>query len=427
MKSMALLGQKRFLPYFITQFLGAFNDNVYKNGITIFILYQAQGVSEQSGQLMITIASGLFILPFFLFSARAGVIADHHEQSALIRRIKLFEIFIMLSAVIAFALQSITLMIVILFLMGTQSTFFGPVKYSLLPKVLEKNELMPGNALVESGTFLSILLGLIVGVMLVSGSDQGLWYLAAGVISFAILGYLSSRFIPQVPFNPKQEAPRHSFMLTWALLKQFADDKKLFFTLLHISWFWFLGIVYVTQLPVFVRFQMHASEQVYLLMLASFSVGIALGSLLCEKLARMANPLLWVVIAVVGITLFGFDLSMIELTAGEEELGVLQVFQQTQAVHAVVAVLMIGFFGGIYSVPLYTRVQVMSDQAVLGKVFAVNNILNALFMVLATVFSVAIISMGYGVKEIFLLLSLLNIAVCGWLFWRQEDFRRLFV
>ena len=281
--SISLLKTRRFLPFFLTQFLGAFNDNLYKNGLVIYIAFQTATMTQGSSNTLVNIAAGLFILPFFLFSPIAGQLADKYEKSLLIRHVKQLEILIMLFAAIAFYFQSPELLIAILFLMGTQSSLFGPVKYSLLPQALYREELVGGNAMVEFGTFLAILLGLISSVFIIS---FGTSMLSLAVVFVAIIGYLASRSIPFLP--PAAPELKVSFNLprqTLNILRDAHQNRTVFYSIMGVSWFWFIGMTYITQLPNYVRYELGGNEQVYILLLAMFSIGIGAGSFLCERMS----------------------------------------------------------------------------------------------------------------------------------------------
>jgi len=308
MQSINLLGKRRFLPFFVTQFLGALNDNLYKNGLTVFIAFQSVNISQAESNHLVNIAAGLFILPFFLFSTIAGQMADKFEKSWLISRIKLLEIMIMLFAGLAFYLQSMPLLIGLLFLMGTQSALFGPAKYSLLPQVLKADELVGGNALVEFGTFMAILFGMIAGVLIIGVENTGPYWLSLAVLSLAVIGFLTSLKIPFI----KASAPE--LKIDFHLLRQFLQsfhharlNQAVFYSIMGISWFWFLGITYVTQLPNFVRYELGGNEQVYVLLLALFSIGIGAGSFLCERLSGRIVEIGLVPIGSLGLTVFGID------------------------------------------------------------------------------------------------------------------------
>jgi MFS family permease len=304
--SVKLLSTPRFRPFFLTQLAGAFNDNFYKNGLTIFIAFQAASVSQEDSNTLVNIAAFLFILPFFLFSPIAGQLADKLEKSMLIRRIKLLEIGIMILGAIAFMLDSVAMLVAILFLMGTQSALFGPVKYSLLPQALKPAELIGGNAMVEFGTFLAILMGLIASVYVIGFGNAAM---GIAVIVVACLGYWASRGIPaltagapdlKISFNIPVQIAR--------IMRDAHENRTVFYSVMGISWFWFVGITYMTQLPNFVRYELGGDQQVYVLLLAMFSIGIGAGSFLCEKLSGRLVEIGLVPIGSLGLTLFGIDL-----------------------------------------------------------------------------------------------------------------------
>ena len=273
---------RRFLPYFITQCLGALNDNVYKNILLLLVTYSQLASLPIDVNLFVNLAAGLFILPFFLFSAHAGLIADNIDKAILIRRLKLLEVIIMCCGAAAIVSQSYLIMLVLLFLMGTQSAFFGPVKYSLLPMVLKDNELVRGNAWVEMGTFISILTGTIVAGLIVA-SDYTNTLAAIIVVFLASVGYISSRFIPSIPLSFEPKKLRFTpFSGSIASLKKARRTPSIWMAVLAISWFWFLGATYLTQFPNFAKLHLHAGATVVSLLLALFSVGIAAGSFLCD-------------------------------------------------------------------------------------------------------------------------------------------------
>ncbi len=424
MKSMDLLGKTRFLPFFLTQFSGALNDNLYKNGLTVFIAFQSAAIAQSESNDLVNIAAGLFILPFFLFSAVAGQLADKYEKSLLISRIKLLEIAIMLFAGLAFYLNSTAMLIGLLFLMGTQSALFGPVKYSLLPQVLKDDELIGGNALVEFGTFIAILIGLIAGVLITSIENSGTYWLSAAVLVMAIAGYLVSLKIPKVAAN----AP--DLKIDFHLLRQFVqsfhyarENRTVFYSIMGISWFWFLGITYVTQLPNFVRYELGGNEQVYVLLLAMFSIGIGAGSFLCEKLSGRIVELGLVPIGSLGLTLFGIDIYFTQSASVSSELISPWVFATTGSnVRVMLDIFLLGAFGGLYIVPLFALVQQRSEAAKRSRIIAANNVLNALFMVVATGFSLFALSSGLNIAELFLVMSLMNAAVAVWIFTLIPEF-----
>lgn len=424
MKSIGLLSKKRFLPFFLTQFSGALNDNLYKNGLTVFIAFQSASITQSESNDLVNIAAGLFILPFFLFSAIAGQLADKYEKSLLISRIKLLEIVIMLFAGLAFYLNSIPMLIGLLFLMGTQSALFGPVKYSLLPQVLQDEELIGGNALVEFGTFIAILIGLIAGVLITSIENSGSYWLSLAVFCMAVIGYLVSLKIPLA----KADDPE--LKLDYHLLRQFIqsfhfarENRSVFYSIMGISWFWFLGITYVTQLPNFVRYELGGNEQVYVLLLALFSIGIGAGSFLCEKMSGRIVELGLVPIGSLGLTLFGIDLYFTPPDALSSELiSTWEFAVSTNNTRVMLDIFLLGVFGGLYIVPLFALVQQRSKVTKRARIIAANNVLNALFMVVATVFSLFALSLGLTIAELFLVMSLMNIAVAVWIFTLIPEF-----
>ena len=419
--SIKLLSTRRFRPFFLTQLLGAFNDNLYKNGLTIFIAFQAANISQQQSNSLVNIAAGLFILPFFLFSPIAGQLADKLEKSMLIRRIKLMEIMIMLLGGIAFVMQSPVLLVAILFLMGAQSALFGPVKYSLLPQALKPEELVGGNAMVEFGTFIAILIGLIVSVYVI-----GLGYLAMaiGVIMTACLGYWASRGIPVLPAgDPELKISFNLPRQTVSILRDARENLTVFYSVMGISWFWFIGITYITQLPNFVRYELGANEQVYILLLAMFSVGIGAGSFLCERLSGRIVEIGLVPLGALGLTFFGIDLYFNQdLSQGGELIGPASFLAQGSSLRVCLDIIMLGVSGGVYIVPLYALVQQRSRPERCSRIIAANNVLNALFMVIASLYGLFALSAGVSIPVLFLILALMNAAVTLFIFMLVPEF-----
>lgn len=430
MKSIQLLGERRFLPFFLTQFLGALNDNLYKNGLTVFIAFMSAAISQTESNNLVNIAAGLFILPFFLFSTIAGQLADKYEKSWLISRIKLLEILIMLCAGLAFYLDSMSMLIGLLFLMGTQSALFGPVKYSLLPQMLKQDELVGGNALVSFGTFIAILFGLIAGVLITSIENTGTYWLSLAVLCMAVLGFLISLKIPSAPSaSPELKIDFH-------LLRQFKQsfhharvNQSVFYSIMGISWFWFLGITYVTQLPNFVRYELGGNEQVYVMLLALFSIGIGAGSFTCERLSGRIVEIGLVPIGSLGLTLFGIDIYFTHVeVVGSELMNPTAFMSEANNMRVMFDIFMLGAFGGFYIVPLFALVQQRSEEKKRARIIAANNVLNALFMVLATAFSLFALSSGLNIAQLFLVIALMNAAVAAWIFTLVPEFiMRLFV
>lgn len=417
-----LLKERRFLPFFLTQFFGAFNDNVFKNALVIMIAFR---VADDQVDILTNLAFGLFILPFFLFSAFGGQVADKFEKAILMRRVKIVEIIIMLLASLGFYLNSIPLLIFVLFLMGSQSTLFGPVKYGYLPEKLNSHELMGGNGLVESSTFISILLGTILGGVLIA-LDSFL-PISIAVVTFATLGYLSARQIPLC------EAAAPEIKLDWNLwratiknLKILPEKKVVFLSVLGISWFWFFGSIFLAQMPNFSRTVLSGNEHVVTLLLTMFSVGIGLGSLLCEKLSGRRVEIGLVPVGAIGLAWFGFDLYWISHQWPVSELsnlGISAVMQVPGAYRVCLDLAMIGVFGGLYIVPLYALVQERSDANQVSRIIAGNNIINAIFMVIAAVLGMLILGVfDLSIPLLFLITVVLHVLVCIYIFTIVPEF-----
>ena len=419
--SINLLKSRRFLPFFLTQFLGAFNDNLYKNGLTIFIAFKAVDMTQGSSNTLVNIAAGLFILPFFLFSPIAGQLADKYEKSFLIRRVKQLEILIMLFAAVAFYLQNPGLLIAILFLMGTQSSLFGPVKYSLLPQTLHSEELVGGNAMVEFGTFMAILFGLIASVFVI---NLGTNMLSFAIVFVAIAGYWASRSIPTLP--PAAPELQISFNLprqTLSMLRDARQNKTVFYSIMGISWFWFIGMTYVTQLPNYVRYELGGNEQVYILLLAMFSVGIGAGSFLCERMSGRIVEIGLVPIGALGLTLFGVDIYFNQtVIAGQPLVGPMVFIGEANNLRVMFDIVMLGVSGGIYIVPLYALIQQRSELKKRSRIIAANNLLNALFMVVAALYGLFALSAGISVPALFLIMAIMNAAVALFIFKLVPEF-----
>ncbi len=419
--SFKLLCSRRFLPFFLTQLLGAFNDNLYKNGLTIFVAFQAANISQESSNTLVNIAAGLFILPFFMFSPIAGQLADKHEKSMLIRRIKQLEILIMLLGAMAFYLQSPALLIAILFLMGTQSSLFGPVKYSLLPQALRPEELVGGNAMIEFGTFLAILMGLIAAVLIIG---LGLHIISLAVVLFAIAGYWVSRSIPTLPANaPELTISFNLFAQTRNILLDARENLSVFYSIMGISWFWFIGLTYITQLPNYVRYELGGNEQVYVLLLAMFSIGVGMGSFLCERLSGRIVEIGLVPIGALGLTLFGVDIYFNQSPGVGEALITPMVFiVNGNNLRVMFDIVMLGISGGIYIVPLYAMVQQRSDAKKRSRIIAANNVINALFMVAAALYGMFALSAGISIPTLFLIMAIMNAAVALFIFKLVPEF-----
>lgn len=424
----SLLKTRRFAPFFLTQFLGAFNDNVYKNSLMAMITFGLLS-STLDLSLMNNIGAMLFILPFFLFSALAGQLSDKYEKSYLIRRIKLLEIVIMCLGAIAFYFSMTAGLMLLLFLMGTQSAFFGPVKYSIIPQHLDNHELVGGNALVEMGTFLAILIGTLVASMLATQSDGILW-VSAIIISVAILGYLVSRKIPSAPAaNPGLKVRFNPFTETWRTISYSREQKSVFLAVLAISWFWFLGAAYLTQIYGFAKDYLGGDQSVVMVLLATFSIGIATGSLLCERLSGHKVELGLVPLGSIGLTIFGIDLFLQSLPElGPELITAGQFLSSPSNLRIVADFLLIGVFGGFYIVPLYAMVQARSAPEKRSQVIAAINIMNALFMVVSAIVGIIVLGLlELTIPQFFLILAVLNALVAIYIYRTIPEFAMRFI
>lgn len=419
---MQLLNTRRFGPFFWTQFFGAFNDNVFKNALVILIAFKA--ASEADAGLWVNLATGLFILPFFLFSPIAGQLADKLEKAAFIRTVKLCEIAIMILGAIGFFTGNIVFLISILFFMGTQSTFFGPVKYSILPQQLEDHELMTGTSLVEMGTFVSILSGTIMGGVLIRlGSN----YVSIAVLIFAVLGWLTSRRIPKTPaLAPNLKVTLNPYTELKNLYKISKQNDSIYYSIVGISWFWFLGATVLAQIPTFVGHTLNANEYVVTLLLAIFTLSIALGSYISDKLADSKIELGIVPIGALGMSIFIFDMGIIpyELFSYKDATILDFLWNRTSLNHyrVLVDLGLVGFFGSFFIVPLYAILQQRSEKETCSRVIAANNILNALFMVGSAVLALVLFSMGFKTHDIFIIIAFMNLAVCGYIFTLLPEF-----
>lgn len=413
----SLLTQQRFLPYFITQFFGAFNDNIFKNVLLLLVAFASADTLTISSHLFINLAAGLFILPFFLFSASAGVLADKYEKSEFIRRVKLFEIVIMCIGAVGFITENYLLLLIMLFLMGTQSAFFGPVKYALLPQQLKTHELVAGNALVETGTFLAILLGTL-GAGVIASADHALIIAAGSVVLFAVLGYISSWFIPSAPAsNPHlifQWQPIQQTRKTLAIAK---SDRTIFQAMMAISWFWFLGATYLTQFPNFTKLFLNGGESAVSFLLALFSIGIAIGSLACDKLSNHRIEIGLVPLGSFGISLFGYLMAS-SIPATLPAFVHFDDFIGYAALWPLFSyLLLLGVSGGIFIVPLYALMQQRAKTTERAQVIAALNIYNALFMVGSALLGILCLTLlSLSIQQLFLLLAVLNFLVAIYLF-----------
>ena len=389
MSSFKLLSQKNFLPYFLVQSLGAMNDNLYKNILLLFIAFIIPVGSSADSALLVNLAAGLFILPFFIFSGHAGWLADRYNKVNIIRKLKLLEVVLMLSAAISLYYQQLTLLFILLFFMGAQSAYFGPIKYAILPQVLPKAELLGANALVEMATFVAILGGtLLAGVVM--AFEQAIIFACAGIIILAVLGWLAAGQIPKLPATEEAQVTNTGqvekvgfYAASKQSIKVIFTDKKLLYCILLISWFWFLGASVLTQLPNLVKAYLSDNPAYVSILLAVFSLAVGIGSLLSNYLNKGKVKFTLVVPAayIMAVACCGFYLA---LAPGYTPLS------QLLTISALLTVL--GIAGGVFIVPLYTFLQTQVGVNVRAQVIAANNIFNAIFMVVSAIVAIVILA-----------------------------------
>ncbi len=423
----SLLAQRRFAPFFVTQFLGALNDNILRNGLVILITFQGVRIAGMDAGKLANVAGALFILPFFLFSATAGQLADKYEKSRLMRGIKLLEIFLMVLAAFTFVSENYTMLLAVLFMMGCQSTLFGPVKYAYLPQQLAREELVGGNALVESGTYMAIIFGLIVGGITADLGNQ--YVLASCLVSVALFGYLASRQVPATrAVDPELVINWNAWTETWRIVGFAREKRSVFLSIFGISWFWFFGSAMTIQLPAYTLDILNGNEAVTTGLLVAFAVGVGVGSLLCERMSGHRIELGLVPFGSIGLSVFAIDLYFAQPTmhvAAVESIGDFLVRPGSWRI--LMDLTLLGAFGGFYSVPLYALIQHRTDRQHLSRVIAANNIINALFMVAAAALAFGVLASGLTIPQFYLILALLNVIVAIYIFTLLPEFLMRFL
>jgi 1-acyl-sn-glycerol-3-phosphate acyltransferase len=424
-----LLGERRFGPYFATQFLGAFNDNVFKNALVILIAFQAGASAGLRADVLVNLAGALFILPYLLFSATAGQLADKYDKARVIRAIKLFEVGIAALGAIGFVQRDIGLLLTTLFLFGLHSTLFGPVKYSILPRTLREEELVGGNALVETGTSIAILVGTIAGGILVARADGAALVVPATIVAVAVAGYAASRFIPSVPApDPGLRISWNVAAETWAVFRFARLNRTVFLSILGVSWFWFYGFLLLSQFPAFARVNLGGDERVATLLLAALSIGIGAGSLACERMSGHKVELGLVPFGSIGLTLFAVDLFLASPDSASGRLVSAGAFlAQPGAVRVLIDLFAIGLFSGFFIVPLYALIQSRAEKQHQARIIAANNVLNAVFMVIAALFAAVLLQRGVTVPQLFLVTAALNAAVAAFIYTLVPEFLMRFL
>src|SRR5262245_50515478 len=418
----ALLRERRFLPFFGAQALGAFNDNVYRNVLVILITYHGASVTTLAPEILTNLAGGLFILPFVLFSGVGGQISDRLDKSRVVQVIKAIEILIMILGGVGLATMNLTILFAALFLLGTHSTFFAPAKYGLLPQILQLSELIGGNALLEMGTFLAILLGTLLGGVLAAGNDIAVIVTTLLVISGA--GLLLSLAMPRTPSaDPSLRIDWNPWRSTWASIRAARESRTVFLSLMGNSWFWFYGAIVLAQLPLFVKTILNGTEEVVTLFLVVFSAGVGIGSLLCEKLSGRKVEIGLVPFGSIGLTIFAIDMAFASpARPAAEALNAAAFLHQPGSWRLLSDAGLIGVFGGIFIVPLYALMQQRSRPEVVSRVISANNIINALFMVAAALFGAIALQNGLTIPQLFIAVGVMNAAIAIYIYTLVPEF-----
>ncbi len=415
-----LLLSRRFLPMFVTQFLGAFNDNLFKQSLILLLTFAAGTQLGLSLSLLNNLAALLFILPYFLFSATAGQLADKFDRAWLTRWIKALELLIMALAAVGFVWQVYSLLFVALFLMGMHSTFFGPIKYAYLPQALKADELVTGNALFQSGTSVAILTGMIGGGLLLHTiTPASLRWVSVAVVAVAALGFLAAwRIPPLAPAQPALRVDWNIWRTSMATLRDTARQRHVLFAIIGISWFWFFGATFLTQIPELCKSLLHGNATLVTALLTLFTVGVAAGSMLGRMLGGTQVHLRLVPYGLAGLSVFALDLGWLLANLHQPLPDVPSLLQTSDGIHLLVALLGIGVSGGLYIVPLYSFMQAHAPEDSKARVVAANNILNALFMVLTALIAMLVLGvLHWSLPVLFALTALLNVLL-GWLVWR---------
>ena len=424
----SLLSERRFAPFFWTQFLGAFNDNVFKTAFLVVLTFDALSWGVTDPAMLATLIPGLFILPYVVFSATAGQIAEKMEKGKLAQYVKIIEIVIMLVAGVGWMTKSVPLLLLAVVGMGVHSTLFGPVKYAYLPQQLKPEELVGGNGLVEMGTFVGILVGQILGTALVR-SSFGVEKVAAVTLLLAVVGLLVSRRIPLSPAPaPDLKINPNPFSETIRNLSFASKNRTVFLSMLGNSWFWFYGAMILSQFPLYAKDYLRGDETVFVGLLTVFSIGVGVGSLLCEKLSGHKVEIGLVPFGSIGLSLFGVELYFASLAyQGSVPVDIWGMMATPGALRILIDVAMLGIFGGLFIVPLFALIQTRCDPQHLSRTIGGMNILNALFMIVAAGAAMVMHSLGWSIPQMFLATAIMNAVVSLYIFSLVPEFLMRFL
>lgn len=416
--------EKKFFPLFWTQFFGALNDNFFKNALVMFITYKSVVLWGLGSASLVAMAGGVFILPFFIFSATAGQIADKFDKSDVIRNVKKLELIIMLVAGFGFYLDNYYILMVVLFLMGTQSAFFGPCKYGVIPELVGEDDLVSANAVVASGSFVAILIGTTLGGI-ATGLEDAAHFVSLGVIVFALVGiYASRKHVKVEARDPKIKIDYSLFKPTWDILKITRKNKKVFYAVMGISWFWFLGAAILSLLPGLCKEIFGGNETVSTAFLAMFTIGMGFGAFFCEKLSGKKVEMGIVPWASLWMSIFMIDLFYVGYTwsAGTSEslISIQEFVTQNNSIRALFDLFMISSFGGMFIIPQLAYIQKFSKRDEVARTIAGNNIWNAIFMVTAAGILMKLHSLDFTIPQIFCIFAITNFFFAIFIFFKHS-------
>ena len=430
MNNKSLLWNRKFWPLCCTQFFGAFNDNFFKNALIILITFQSITLAGLNPPQLIALCGGIFIFPFFLFSGLAGQTAEKYEKKQLIFYIKILEFFIMILAMTGFIMTSLPVLLLALFLMGLQSALFSPLKYSYMPQQITSDKLVEANALLQSSTFLAILLGTIFGGLIIAIPGQGTFYVSMGIIGLAVIGILFSLFILKAPPRVTALSIQYNpFVSTWNLIRYVLPKKNIRWTILGLAWFWFYGAALLSLIPGYGKKVLGGNEQIVTFLLTLFSIGIGLGCLVCKRISHQKLKLGLAPIGALGLSLFLFDLCFHTYFMDNETrelIKFIDFIRDFKNFRIIFDLSMIAFSGGLFFVPLMTFLQKESPKQHLSRIIATGNIIDALFMVLSAAILITLFKLDFNEMEIFFFIALANLIVTGLIYKLSKHFSKTY-